>query len=91
MAEGRSNQAIATALFVTDKTVTAHVRGTRSRHLHETGPAARSRPPQPGTGVRHLQLTRWGATLPSLSCKRLAATVHIDVKFPVAPVKRPTS
>ena len=27
MAEGRSNQAIATALFVTDKTVEAHVRG----------------------------------------------------------------
>lgn len=34
---------------------------------------------------RHLELTRWACeSLPSLSGMRLAATVHIDVKFAVA-------
>lgn len=34
---------------------------------------------------RHLELTRWACeSLPTLSGMRLAATVHIDVKFAVA-------
>ena len=41
-----------------------------------------------GWASRHLELTRWaGESLPSLSGMRLAATVHIDVKFAVAALR----
>jgi len=43
-----------------------------------------------GWAARHLQSTRWACdTLPPLAGMRLAATLHIDVKFAVAALRLP--